>query len=156
MPIVGNLAVSDLQNISGNEIDRLTFSGCVAERPREVTGEAQVRDDAIANHELLKDGKTKIRYRGEKGFRCSDRPGGSLRSSRRQGMVEEVPRDRLIQQLRAAIDPEAVKGIHRPEERRTTCARDIACNDQFLWARNCERLRIGDLSAKGCRAAEYC
>src|SRR6266403_4254851 len=76
MPVVGNLAGTDCQDVRGDELDRLAPSLVLVEHSGEVTAEVQVGHDPVAGQDLLSNDDLQIRYG------CEERLGGSGRSRR--------------------------------------------------------------------------
>src|ERR1700720_2015740 len=53
MPIVGDAAVPDAQDVRRDEVDRLAIALVPHEAPGEMARETEMRDDAIADHQPL-------------------------------------------------------------------------------------------------------
>src|SRR5882762_11056006 len=87
MPVVGNLAGTDCQDVRGDEPDRLAPSLVLVEHSGEVTAEVQMGHDPVAGQDLLSNDDLQIRYG------CEERLGGSgrsLRTTRGQSVVDEA------------------------------------------------------------------
>jgi len=144
MPVIGDPAVSDTQDIGGDEIDWLAGAGVSHESAGEMSGEAHMRDDAVAHYQPLYDRHFEVRHRGEEtlGGLCGpDRP---LHAAMRQCVVHEIRPDRAREQRRTAIDPEAVEGIHGLEQSGKALGRDVGRHDLLLRSGHSEREGIAD------------
>ena len=71
-----------------------------------------------------------------KPFDAAAGPAGALRPAGRQRVVEELGRQRLLQQVRAAVVPEAVQVVDRREDRLALRRRHVARDDQLLRHRH--------------------
>ena len=65
MPVVGDPAVADTQNVGGDEIDWLAGAGVSHESAGEMAGEAHMRDDAVTHYQPLYYRHFEVRHRGE-------------------------------------------------------------------------------------------
>src|SRR5260370_6740621 len=90
MPVVGDPAVADTQDVGGDAIDWLAGAGVSHEGAAEVPGEAHVGDDAVACYQSLYHHQLKIRYRREETLGCLCGPGRPLRAAMRQCVVHEI------------------------------------------------------------------
>jgi hypothetical protein len=68
VPIVGDAAVPNTQNIRRNEVHRLPIAIVPVETPSEMPSETKMRDDAIADDQPLHDRHVKIRHRSKEAF----------------------------------------------------------------------------------------
>src|SRR5260370_36784809 len=81
MPVVGDPAVADTQDVGGDEIDWLAGAGVSHEGAPEGPGEAHVGDDAVACYQSLDHHQLKIRYCREETLACLCGPGRLLRAA---------------------------------------------------------------------------
>src|SRR6266478_2891942 len=109
VPIVGDPAVLDLDEISSDEGDRLTFALPLAKLASEVTGEAHMQGDVVAGDDHLLHRNLEVRHSGAEPARSEGRSLRSLRSARRQRVIDEVGRDGFLQQGLVAGVPEIVE-----------------------------------------------
>src|SRR5438270_13385566 len=89
MPAVGYSV-----NIGRDEIDRLAMALDLPEASREMTAEAQVRDDTITGHDHLLNFTAEVGDRRAHQLRSRQRSGRSLGAPRRQRIVGKVRRKR--------------------------------------------------------------
>ena len=94
MPIVGDAAVPDAQDVRRDEVNRLAISLVPHEAPGEMAREAEMRDDAIADHQPLHHRHVQVGHCIEEALACLRRPSRSLRAALRQRVVDEVGPDR--------------------------------------------------------------
>src|SRR5258707_13462060 len=96
MPVFRDAAVRDAVDVGGDEVDRptvaLACSGSTAEGPREVAGEAQAADHAVAHDEHLFNLDVQVRHDRAEALRREHRALGALRAAGRQGAGDEVRR----------------------------------------------------------------
>src|SRR3981189_2606883 len=64
MPVVGNLAGTDCQDVRGDELDRLAPSLVLVEHSGEVTAEVQMGHDPVARQDLLRRWSRRLSGRG--------------------------------------------------------------------------------------------
>src|ERR1700693_641414 len=132
MPVIGDPAVPDTQDVSGDEIDWLAGAGVSHENAGEMSGEAQMRNDSVAHYKPLYHRHFEVRHRGEETLGGLCGPGRPLRAAMRQCVVHEIRPDRAREQRRTAIDPEAVEGIHWLEQSGKALGRDVGRHDLLL------------------------
>ena len=63
MPVAGDPAVADTQDVGGDEIDWLAGAGVSHESASEMAGEAYMRDDAVAHYQPLNHRHLEVRHR---------------------------------------------------------------------------------------------
>src|SRR4029077_5098874 len=90
MPVVGDAAVLDLDEVGGDEGNGLTLTPRLTERAGEVSAKAHVHGDIVAGDNHLLDGHREVGHGGERRARSEGRPLGSLWTAGRQGAVGEV------------------------------------------------------------------
>src|SRR6266851_3841002 len=144
MPVVGDPAVADTQDVGGDEIDWLAGAGVSHESAGEMASEAYMRDDVVTHYQPLYHRHFEVRHRGEKTLGGLCGPGRPLRSTMRQCVVHEIRRDRACEQRRAAIDPEAVEGIDGLEQSGQALGRDVFRRNLLLRPGHGEREGIAD------------
>src|SRR5258708_15518577 len=109
VPIIGDAAVLDLDDVSGDEGDRLAFSLGLPELAAEMAGEVQMHRDIVAGDDHLLHDDLEVGHGGAEPARSEGRSFGSLWPSRRQCAVGEVGRDGLLQQGLVAGVPEIIE-----------------------------------------------
>src|ERR1700732_4526717 len=87
VPIVGDAAVLDLEEVSGDEGDGLAVALDPAEGASEMAGEAHVHGDVIAGEDHLFYRHREVGNCGAELARGKSRPFRSLRAARRQGTI---------------------------------------------------------------------
>jgi hypothetical protein len=76
MPVVGDPAVADTQDVGGDEIDWLAGASLSHENAGEMAGEAHMRDDAVAHYQPLYNRYLQIWHRGEEPLEACAGPVG--------------------------------------------------------------------------------
>jgi hypothetical protein len=117
MPIVRDLAVAHFEDVRGDEVDRLAPARDPLEDSSEMTGEAQVRDDAIADDDALHDDDPKIGHRRKKYLGRRSRSRRALGATRGQRVIDKPRRERCRKQPRTSVHPQAIKGVDRLQQR---------------------------------------
>src|SRR6267143_5779053 len=126
MPVVGNLAGTDCQDVRGDELDRLAPSLVLVEHSGEVTAEVQMGHDPVASQDLLSNDDLQIRYGCEERLGGSGRSRRSLRTTRGQSVVDEAVRDRLAEKVFVSRAPELIE-LPRARQHRGAAGRgDVA------------------------------
>src|SRR5260221_5134086 len=106
VPIVGDAAVLDLDEVGGDERDRLALALRFSELAGEMAGEVHMRRDVIAGDDYLLHRNLEVRYSRAETARSEGRSLRSLRPARRQRVISEAGRDGLLQQGLVASVPE--------------------------------------------------
>src|SRR5229473_699833 len=109
MPIVGDAAVLDLDEVGGDEGDRLALALRLPEPAGEMAGEVHMHGDVVAGDDHLLHGDLESGHGGAEASRGEGRSFRSLRPARRQRVIGEVGRDGLLQQGFVASVPEIVE-----------------------------------------------
>src|ERR1700730_15948780 len=109
VPIVGDAAVLDLEEVSGDEGDGLAVALDPAEGAGEMAGEAHVHGDVIAGEDHLFYRHREVGNCGAELARGEGWPLRSLRAARRQGTIGEGRRDGLFQEGFVTAVPEFVE-----------------------------------------------
>src|SRR3984893_13301003 len=117
VPIVGDAAVLDLEEVSGDEGDGLAVALDPAEGAGEMAGEAHVHGDVIAGEDHLFYRHREVGNCGAELARGEGRPLRSLRAARRQGTIGEGRRDGLFQEGFITAVPEFVERADRLQGR---------------------------------------
>src|SRR6267154_6678640 len=132
VPVVGDAAVLDLEEIGRNEGNRLSLALRLAEGASEMAVETHVYGDVIASDDHLLHRHLEIRHGSPEPLRGKCRPLRPLRTPRRQGTVGEAFRDCLLQQGDIPCVPELIEGAHGFQGRGTLSRRDVTGDDEFL------------------------
>lgn len=90
MPIFDDTAVGDPINIGGDKIDRLALTLCLLEPAGEVPAKMEMSYHAVARDDYLLDLALKVRDSRTHKFRCCERSGDPLGTSRRQRSIHEI------------------------------------------------------------------
>src|SRR5258708_4102510 len=98
VPIIGDAAVLDLDDVSGDEGDRLAFSLGLPELAAEMAGEVQMHRDIVAGDDYLLHGDLEVRHCGSDAARIKGRRFVSLWPSRPQPVVCAVASDGFLPQ----------------------------------------------------------
>src|SRR6266481_8871117 len=79
VPIVGDAAVLDLEEVSGDEGDRLAFALCLPELAAEMAGEVHMHRDIVAGDDHLRRRDLEVGHGGAEPARSEGRSFRSLR-----------------------------------------------------------------------------
>src|SRR6267143_1271245 len=109
VPIVGDAAVLDLDEVSGDEGDRLAFALRLPEPAGEMAGEIHMHGDVVAGDDHLLHRNLEVGHGGAEPARGEGRSFRSLRPVRWQRVIDEVRRDGFLQQGLVAGIPEIVE-----------------------------------------------
>src|ERR1700675_4387297 len=123
MPVVGDAAVLDLDEVGGDEGNGLALAPRLTERADEVSGKVHVHGDTVAGDNHLLNGHRQVGHGGAELARSEGRPLGSLWTARRQGAVGESRRDSLLQKSVIAGVPEIVERAGSVDRRITIIRR---------------------------------
>src|SRR5437879_8845553 len=96
VPIVGDAAVLDLDEVGGDEGDRLAFALRLPELAGEMAGEVHMHRDIVAGDDHLRRRDLEVGHGGAEPARSEGRSFGSLWPSPRQCAVGEVGRDGFV------------------------------------------------------------
>src|SRR5712675_1193651 len=124
VPIVGDAAVLDLDEVGGDEGDRLAFALRLPELAGEMAGKVHMHGDVIAGDDHLLHRDLEVGHGGAEAARGEGRSLRPLRSARRQRLISEVGRDGLLQQLFVAGVPEIVECADCLDGRLALCVGD--------------------------------
>src|SRR5258708_3181624 len=109
VPVVGDAAVFDLDEVSGDEGYRLAFALRLPEPAGEMAGEIHMHGDVVAGDDHLLHRDLEVGHCGAELAAGEGRPLRALRPARRQGVIGEVGRDGLLQQGLVGGVPEIVE-----------------------------------------------
>src|SRR6267378_6919298 len=143
VPVVGDAAVLDLDEVSGDEGDRLAFALRLREPAGEMAGEVHMHGDVVAGDDHLLHRDLEVGHGGaepSRGEGWSLRP---LRSARWQRVIGEIRRDGFLQQHLVAGVPEIVECADCLHGSVALCIRDRPGDDEFV--------DLDAVSAKGWR-----
>src|SRR6195256_449283 len=109
VPIVGDAAVLDLDEVGGDKGDRLALALRLPEPAGEMAGEIHVYGDVVAGDDHLFHRDLEVGHRGAEPARGKGRSFRSLRPACWQRVIDEVRRDGFLQQGLVAGIPEIVE-----------------------------------------------
>src|ERR1700687_5614197 len=109
MPIVGDAAVLDLDEVSGDEGDRLALALRLPEPAGKMAGEVHMHRDGIARHDHFLHRDPEVGHGSAEPARDEGWSLRSLRSARRQRVIGEIRRDGFLQQRLVTGVPEIVE-----------------------------------------------
>jgi hypothetical protein len=132
MPVVGDAAVLDLDEVGGDEGNGLALTPRLTERAAEVSGKAHVYGDIVAGDNHLLNGHREVAHGGAELARSEGRPLGSLWTAGRQGAIGESRRDSLLQQGVIAGVPEIVERAGSVDGRIALRVGDRCSDDEFV------------------------
>src|SRR6266436_1546671 len=113
VPIVGDAALLDLDEVGSDEGDRLAFALRLPELAGEMTGEVHMHSDVVACDDYLLHRDLEVGHGGAKPARSESRSLRPLRPAWRQRVIGEVGGDGFLQQAFISGIPEIVEGADR-------------------------------------------